>query len=99
MNITPPRSYRFTAWGNIIETSGYFFSRETMRFFQSRISWASLTPVGEGYLFVTSEQSPYGARAYTLRKWANGQVDTLGEFQAFTTLGEAKTALKREVTK
>jgi len=94
-----PNGYSATAWRNIVPNSGYFFAPDTMRFFRSRIAWGTLTDTSGGYLFVTSEQPPHGARAYTLRKWANGQVDTLGEFQAYETLGKAKTALKREASK
>lgn len=71
----------------------YFFSRDSMRFFQSRIH----DVVYGGCVFVTSEkQSPcYGRtypRLYTVRYMdSTGNTHTIGEFQGFDTRSKAHT--------
>ncbi len=78
----------------------HWFSKGTMRYFKSRISnWDSVT----GY-FITSEHGPgnasetffNGPRKFSIRKanFDNGNVDTIGQFQQYNTLGAAKTALR-----
>lgn len=75
------------------ERSGrFFFQRETLSFFDSRI----IARVVAGRYFVTSEQAPAGIggyrqpRLFTVRKAAaDGQVSTVGEFQAYQTEGDA----------
>jgi hypothetical protein len=70
-----------------------WFEAETMRFFGTRISnWDCISG-----LFITSEQPPHSTRMYSVRQalWDTGQVVTLGEFMAYKSLREAKTALKR----
>ena len=68
-----------------------FFSDNTMAFFDSRIE----TDIIAGEYFVTSEQyhSPRGTsepRLYTLRIIKdNGEVDTVGDFQAFESIIDA----------
>lgn len=56
------RDYEYTA-------SGYFFSKDTMRFFKSRVL-SEFKKVADGYLFMTSEQGPVSGskRVYTVRK-------------------------------
>jgi hypothetical protein len=54
----------------------YFFSRDTMRAFESKIEGG---PYG-GRFFVTSEQPPHGPRVFTVREaLANGRIRTVGE--------------------
>lgn len=85
-------------WASIIPLSGFWFSKGAMRFFDSRILWQTLTRLGKGYLFVSSEQFDYRSpRLYTVRKWDNGDVSELGEFQQFETRGEALAAIKKAV--
>ena len=70
----------------------HFFERATMRFFKSRVSnWDEQTG-----LFITSEKGPSNVCKYTIRQanFKSGAVDTLGNFQAYNTIGAAKTALK-----
>lgn len=81
--------------------SPHFFDKDTMRFFSSRVSelmWS------EGELkdyqksniyFITSEAHAGSARAFTVRIIdADGDINTLGKFQGFSTLGEARRAIK-----
>lgn len=96
--ITIPSRYRYTDWGKVIDNSGHFFDRATMRFFHSRISWGSLTRLNDAYLmFITSEQSPYGPRRYSVRLWNGLSISEIGEYQAYETLAQAKQALKKWV--
>jgi hypothetical protein len=76
----------------------HFFEPATMRFFNSKI--ASRTVYG-GHYFITSERfegshsGSYDApRLYTLRACYNGAIDTVGDFQQYKTLEEAKAAAK-----
>jgi hypothetical protein len=92
--VTIPARYRYTDWHKVIENSGAFFSRSSMRFFNSRISWNSLTPMNGYYLFITSEQAPNGSRAYTVRLWNGINFTDLDGFQKHDTLTQAKRALK-----
>jgi len=87
--------------------SPHFFDKDTMRFFSSRLSelmWS------EGELkdyqksniyFITSEadkgtfQHAGSARAFTVRIIdVDGDINALGKFQGFSTLGEARRAIK-----
>jgi len=85
---------RRDTWREIISNSGYFFAADTMRFFECRVAWDSLTAVGDAWLFITSERRPGDARRYTVRKWTqdNG-TDTLGEFGEHATRAAAHREL------
>lgn len=93
-------------WKKIITESAYFFTRDAMKFFGSRVLWETLTKSPNGYYFITSEQhsNPYFGisepRRYTLREWTeeNG-TDTVGDFQEFTNIDQAKRALKKLAVK
>lgn len=99
--ITPPAAYADTAWAQIIANSGYWFSKSTMAFFKSRILWATLThDSGEAYLFVTSEDTsmpyyPAEPRLYTLRRYSDEGISTIGAFREFATRDQAVAALNR----
>jgi hypothetical protein len=71
----------------------HFFSRDAMRFFNSRVQ--TNAPYN-GCVFVTSEKCGYGSpRLYTVRAMhQNGAVSTISEFQEFTTREEAHKAAK-----
>ena len=75
------------------EIGHYFFARETLRFFGSRI----LDGVHGGRYFVTSEKRPRSddARRYTIRECVNGEIDTVGAFQAFKTASAARAEIAR----
>jgi hypothetical protein len=73
----------------------HWFDKETLHFFRSRISnWDPISG-----LFITSESGPFGQgpRAYTVRlaDFTTGQVHTIGEFQAYSSIKRAKTALSK----
>ena len=75
------------------ENGYHFFSKDAMRFFNSRIS----SYTRDGY-FITSEKQDHDSRRkYTLRYInPNGSIDTIGKFQQYDTLKEAKEALDFE---
>ena len=76
----------------------FFFSKGTMRFFDSRVS--SKVFVGSnGWYFVTSERYSLRGhtdpRVYTVRRMDQyGQTYTASEFQQYETLTRALTAAK-----
>lgn len=108
--IDVPRNYYGAreTWREIISESGYWFTKAAMNWFGCRISWATLTPTADGYLFISSEQQTavpgiestyWQPRLYTLRKWTlESGVQTIGEFQGHATLAAAKKALKQYLT-
>ncbi len=74
----------------------YFFERSSMRFFNSKV--ASQTVI-HGCYFITSEQFCDGSyvapRKYTIRQVnEQGHVSTVGDFQAYATVEEAKVAAR-----
>ena len=79
----------------------FFFERDTMRFFRSRVCGSTLVCGPGGVYFVTSEQfqgsdGVRDARRFTVRKFdpADGDVTTAGQFQEHATQqGAAKAAL------
>lgn len=72
---------------------GNFFSEKTMRFWGCRVS----AEVVGGCYFVTSERDFSNTqRLYTIRKAnADGTIDTVGDFQAYATLEQAKRAMRK----
>lgn len=82
-------------WREIITESSYFFTKDTMRFFGSRVVWDSLTALDrKTYGFITSEQCD-GPRAYTVRLWTlEFGVNTASKFQEFETLAVARGYLR-----
>ena len=71
---------------------GYFFSDNSMRFFNSRIH----DTVYGGCVFVTSEKAPsfrgsrHSRRLYTVRYMdSTGNPHTIGDFQGFDTRSKA----------
>lgn len=73
----------------------HFFDSDTMRFFRSRV----LRTVFGGRYFVTSEQfvmrAYAGPRRYTVRAvTSDGNVTTIGEFQAYATARDAAKAAR-----
>jgi hypothetical protein len=69
-----------------IEVGEHFFDAETIRFFDSRIYKTT-----HGFYFTTSERGPSGVRRYSVRviDWETGHIETVGNFQQFSTLREA----------
>lgn len=77
-------------------SGGHWFDPDTLRFFRSRID----STVYGGRYFVSSEQYDDSTpRLYTVREAKpDGDVETVGEFQAYATRGEAISAISRLLT-
>lgn len=76
------------------KNGGCWFGRSEMRFFGTRIE----SGIIGGKYFVTSEQPPHGSRKYSVRSFdEKGDVDTVGEFCAYSDKSEAMSAI-RELT-
>jgi hypothetical protein len=86
-------------WQTIIDGhNGHWFDAHTIKFWKCRISWDSLTPVLDGWLFISSEMNFDGSqRLYTLRKISSDfqEIETVSEFQEFQSLGLAKRQLEK----
>jgi hypothetical protein len=73
-----------------------WFRADTMRFFSSEV----LPTIYGGKYFISSEEDTYGnyARKFTIRiAKANGDIDTVGSFQAYDTEAEAIEAVTEMV--
>jgi hypothetical protein len=85
-----------------VSAGGFWFSEETMRFFDSKV-YEHVTPVEDGAYFVTSEQAPrsgdyFPARLFSVRRaYDNGKIVTVGGFQAYSTLSDALVAVTQLV--
>lgn len=77
------------------DQGSYFFSPGAMRFFNSRVL-PFILHAEQGIAFITSEQFDYKSpRFYTVRLMReDGNIDTVGDFQAYDTPGQAKKAAK-----
>lgn len=76
---------------NAAKTAGsHWFDRDTLSFFNSRIN-NKIYPTTAGAYFVTSEQQDEThPRLYSVRYCSDdGQIDTIGEFQAHETSRDA----------
>lgn len=75
----------------------YWFTPDTMRFFDSKI----VTKVIWGRYFISSERmGPEYARTFTVREvFDSGEVSTLGSLRDFTTLTDARAALRAHLDK
>ena len=77
------------------EAGNHWFSPNTMAFFESHVHDFD----EDNGIFITSECGPFGKgpRAYTIRKadFEFGRVSTVGDFQKFATLSEARTKMKK----
>ena len=71
--------------------SPYFFSKETMEFFQSQV-FPDVKEVKDGFLFITSEKFDKAPRHYRIRKIKlNGFINS---GKMFPTLEQARKHLK-----
>lgn len=97
--IAPPRDYNYAVreqWNTIISNSGHWFTRDTMRFWNGRIVWDSLTGIDQWrFGFIDSGVMWDGARRYTVRAWTlETGVSTLSELGQFATLSQARKWLR-----
>lgn len=78
------------------EHDGHWFDADTMRFFSTRLG----SDVIGGRYFITSERNetpgyPSGPRLYTIREaFADASIDTVGEFQGYSTRKAAERAAR-----
>lgn len=74
----------------------HFFDHDTMRFFNSRPSFECYKTLDDIY-FITSERRDHTVpRLWTIRKCdPKGDIDTIGKFQEYNNLREARQALKK----
>jgi hypothetical protein len=77
----------------------YFFSPDTMRWFNSKVYDDIYQVENQGVCFITSERDDYldrqPTRLYTVRIMRlNGRIDSLSEFQQFRTLAQARAFIK-----
>ena len=90
------------------EKAGQFwFSPDTLRFFSSRHGGTAYL-VGRKAFFISSEQDKSssgggawdGKRRYSIRvcDMDTGSIDTVGEFGAYGTQGQAKKALQKIIS-
>lgn len=76
------------------KNGGCWFGRGEMRFFGTRIESEI---IGKRY-FITSEQPPHGPRKYSVRSFDEaGNVNTFGEFYAYSCKADALEALRAEL--
>lgn len=71
----------------------HWFDEDAMVFFDTKIEH----PLVDGRWFVTSEHPRYSAaRRYTVREaLPDGQIEDVGEFQAYKNLGAAIAAIQK----
>lgn len=74
----------------------HWFDKDTLRFFRSKVS-PTIYKGSRCAYFVTSEEGPSGGRRYSIRKTCDGggKIDTVGDFQRFSTLSAAREEAKR----
>ena len=74
--------------------SKYWFSTDTMRFFNCRVSELCWKIKDEIY-FITSEKQPNYNRYYTIRLcFPNGEIKTVDDFQKYKNINEARHKIK-----
>jgi hypothetical protein len=72
-----------------------WFSNETTDFWDSTVYWNTLTPVRDGWLFISQERDYANGKAYSIRHVvADGTIDTLS-FQQTSNRDEANALLNQ----
>ncbi len=77
----------------------HWFEADTLRFFRSRHADTATVKDGQAY-FTSSERGPGMSRRYSVRRMdmATGSVESVGSFQEYATLSQAKAALKLAIS-
>ncbi len=98
-----PQKFQFKSLADVKAANaaigGHWFERGSMRFFDTRIESKLMTRGSSGrQVFITSDQyhGSQGSepRKYTIREaLTDGSIDTVGEFQQYLTLEDAKTGV------
>lgn len=90
-------SYRIDEIKNLAEKNhSHFFDKDTMKFFSSRLSELCWKIEQEIYFITSEADQSYikhsgSKRAFTVRKCSlNGNIETVGKFQEFSTVKEAR---------
>jgi hypothetical protein len=76
----------------------HWFDADTLRFFRGRVCDSTLAQGPGGVYFVSSEQfSASSRRLYSVRRYdpATGHIDTVGEFQGYSSRAAAASAAQR----
>lgn len=77
---------------------GHWFSKDTMRFFKTKILEGQQKIIGDSIYFITSEVNPSEVKAFTIRRgYIDGDslsVETVGDFHSIPTRHRAISALK-----
>lgn len=99
-----PQKFKFASLSDVKaahkNTGGHWFDRGSMKFFDTRIESKLMTRGSSGrQVFITSEQyhgDGYSApRKYTIREaLEDASIDTVGEFQQYSTLDDAKMGVR-----
>ncbi|RJQ46849.1 MAG: hypothetical protein C4534_02045 [Gaiellales bacterium] len=89
-----PRTYQYNSMADVKranhESGGFWFEPATMRYFQTKIE----TSLIAGRYFVTSERHEDEPRRYTCREaLPDGSIESVGQFQQYRTLKEAREAI------
>ena len=76
--------------------SKYWFTADTMRFFNCRISELCWKIKDKIYFISSEKQSEKYDRLYTIRLCLiDGEIKTIGKFQEYKTKNEARNIIKR----
>lgn len=72
----------------------HWFDAESIRFFRTRLPrW--VYPAPSGVYFVSSEKCSHFRRAYSVRRFTGGRIETVGEFNSFPTRALAFQAMRK----
>lgn len=84
-----------TEWQTIMDANPTWFSNENMDFWGSTVYWNTLTPVRNGWLFISQERDYADGKAYSIRHVGNaGTMNTLS-FQQTSNRDEANALLNQ----
>lgn len=108
-NAEHPQTFKFKSISDVRAANqaigNHWFDKSSMRFFNTRIVSSLMTRgatkdhPGGRQVFITSERmDETRPLRYTIREaLPNGEVDTIGEFQAYSSIEDAKDAIKYKI--
>lgn len=73
---------------------GHWFDRGSMKFFNTKLPRVAYDTTA-GTLFLTSEVNPSGVKAWTVRRYINGEIKTIGDFHRYSTAAAARAEIVR----
>ena len=83
----------------IAHHKGYYFTKDTMEFFKSKVYDVFVKIDENTYRFITSEKGPLttSKRLYSIREYKidTDSITTLGNFQGYTSLAQARKHIKQ----